>query len=58
METKEVSLWVEGDATLYSPVSSVSFGISHDVTYDEVCVAILDAEDVDFTVAERTKLNP
>jgi len=26
--------------------------------HDEVYVAILDAEDVDSTVAERTKLNP
>jgi len=32
METKEVSVWVEGDTIPYSPISSVSFGISPDVT--------------------------
>ena len=45
------------DATLPSPVGSVSVGISLDVTPGGDLVSILDAEQVDLIVVKRTKLN-
>ena len=46
MKTKEVSQRVENDATPRSPVGSVSFGISADVTLGRDYVAICDVKHV------------
>jgi len=64
-KTKDVSQWVKVDATPLSPVSSMSVGISSDVTHGGNCVAILNTEhvedieeDVELFAAIGTKLNP
>ena len=46
MNTREESQWVEDDATPHSPIDSVSFEISPDVTPSGDHVAILDVEHV------------
>ena len=46
------------DATPSSPVASILFGISVDVTMGGDHVIALDTEDVDSIAAERTKMNP
>ena len=64
-ETKEVSQWVEVDATPLSPVDLASVKSSLDVTLDGDHVASFDAEqveDIDENIelfaAIRTKINP
>ena len=58
MKTKELSQQVEVDATLPSPVGSVSVGISPGVTPGGDHVAVLDTEQVDLIAVKGTKLNP
>jgi len=47
MKTNDISQWVEVDTTTPSPVASISFRISLDVTMDGDHVTALDAEDTD-----------
>ena len=47
IKIKNISQWVEDDATLRFSVGSVSFGILPDVTLGGVRVAVLDAKNVE-----------
>jgi len=58
MNTKDGSHCVEIDVTPTSPVGSVSVGISPGMTPSGDHVVILDAEQVEFFAAKRTKKNP
>jgi len=62
LKIKDVSQWLEADATPLSPDDSVSIEISSDVTPSGDQIASLDAEHierkVDLVAAEGTKKNP
>ena len=62
MKTKDVSSWIEDDATPRSPVRSISIEISPEAIQCGVHVANLDAEDigkgVNLIAARRTEKNP
>ena len=55
---KDVSQWVEVDATLPSPAGLVSVRISPEVTPGGDRVAMLDAKQVELFAAIGIKLNP
>jgi len=58
LKIKDVSQWVEVDATPPSPVGSVPVGISPDVTPGGDHVVVMDIEPVELFAAKGTKLNP
>jgi len=58
LKTKDVSQQVEVDATLTSPIGSVSVGISLIVTPGRDHTAVMDTENVKLYAAKETKLNP
>jgi len=62
LKTKEVSQQVEDDATLCSPIGSVLFGISLDMTPGGDHIADLNVihveEKIDLIASKRTKENP
>ena len=57
LKAKDVSQWVEVDATPPSRVGSVSIGISPDVTSGGDNVVIMDIEQAELVAGKGTKLN-
>jgi len=58
LKIKNISQWVEVDATPPSPVDSVLVGISLDVTPGGDHVVVMDTEHVELIGAKEIKLNP
>jgi len=58
LKTKDVSQWVEDDATPPPPVDSVSVRISPDVTPGGDHVVVMDTKQVELIATKGTKLNP
>ena len=57
LKTKDVSQRVKIDATPPSPVSSISIGISPDLTPGGDHLAVMDTKQVELVAAKGTKLN-